>query len=192
MENLALISPKFPIAIGSLNQRRLSQRRAVSSELGVPAKFEMQSFASISSSTINSTPPSHVSYPISYIGSPMLWIGVGVGLSALFSVVATKLKRQAILHAFKTVMGPDSSQNGEFNTDAFSPGSPFPFHASSTSPPITSFQTPVVPEKSVRGDDPATKVEALPPADVKSKTEQVKDVSNESNTLHSKETPTDS
>ena len=83
-------------------------------------------------------------------------------------------QRQAILHAFKTVMGQDAVQNGEFSTAAFSPGSPFPFPAASPSASISLPQTPVAPQPAVKAD-PATEVEALLSADVENKTEQVKD-----------------
>ncbi|KAG0466165.1 hypothetical protein HPP92_017745 [Vanilla planifolia] len=59
-------------------------------------------------------------------GSPLLWIAVGVGLSAWFSVMATKLKRHAIHQAFKSLMGEEAEGNGKFNTAAFSSGSPLP------------------------------------------------------------------
>ncbi|XP_020600252.1 protein TIC 40, chloroplastic-like isoform X2 [Phalaenopsis equestris] len=67
--------------------------------------------------TYNQVAPTN---PISKIGSPLLWIAVGVGLSAWFSV------RYAINKAFKAVMGEEAEANGQFNTSAFASGSPFP------------------------------------------------------------------
>lgn len=68
-------------------------------------------------------------------------------------------------------MGPDATQSGGFNTAAFSPGSPFPFPATSPAAPLTSFQTPVASQPAVKGDDIATKMEALASADVHNRTE---------------------
>jgi len=67
-----------------------------------------------------------------YIGSPLLWIGVGVGISALFSWVANSVKRYAMQQVFKTMMGqaaPGTSQPGGM---PMPPGSGFPFPPFST------------------------------------------------------------
>ncbi|XAR57566.1 hypothetical protein NMG60_11025750 [Bertholletia excelsa] len=110
-------------------------------------KLERKTFASITSSrsqemsSVGVNPNHTVPPPPSHVGSPLFWIGVGVGLSALFSWVATNLKKYAMQQAFKTMMGQMNSQNNQFTNTAFSPGSPFPFPAASppsgpaTSPP---------------------------------------------------------
>ncbi|KAA8538710.1 hypothetical protein F0562_028309 [Nyssa sinensis] len=83
-----------------------------------------ESFASISSSTSQETsavgvnPQLSVPPPPSHVGSPLFWIGVGVGLSALFSWVATNLKKYAMQQAFRTLMGQMDSQNNQFDVAA--------------------------------------------------------------------------
>ncbi|KAF3447568.1 hypothetical protein FNV43_RR12755 [Rhamnella rubrinervis] len=139
-------------------------------------KLELHRFASISSSNSQETssvvvkPQYSVPPPPSQIGSPLFWIGVGVGLSALFSLVATRLKKYAMQQAFKTLMGQMNSQNNQFNNAAFSPGSPFPFSSASASGPTTS-PYPTTSQPSVTVDVPAMKVEAAPTTDVKDEME---------------------
>lgn len=82
--------------------------------------------------------------------------------------------------AFKTLMGQMDSQNNQFNTTAFSPGSPFPFPMPPPSGPSTSHSGPttspsgpttspstVAAQSMVTVDVPATKVETPPATDVK-------------------------
>lgn len=140
----------------------------------------MRPFASISRSSNQETssvavnPQPSYPPPPSYVGSPLFWIGVGVGLSALFSWVAANLKKYAMQQAFKTMMGQMNPQNNQFNDAAFSSGSPFPFSmppmpAPSTSPP------PVTSQSAVTVDVPATNVEAAPTTVVKDETEVKKE-----------------
>lgn len=82
--------------------------------------------ASTQTAAVGATPPP-AQLPPTYIGSPLLWIGVGVGISALFSWVANSVKRYAMQQVFKTVMGgagPGVSQPGGM---PMPPGSGFPF-----------------------------------------------------------------
>ncbi|KAF9602119.1 hypothetical protein IFM89_025164 [Coptis chinensis] len=141
-------------------------------------------FASISSSSGNGTsssvgvrpdiyvpPPSSSS---STIGSPLFWIGIGVGLSALFSWVVTNLKKYAMQQAFKTMMGQMPSENNPFSNtpfgkSAFSQGTPFPYTNPTMSPPTTSSSSPS--QSVVTVDVPATKVEAAPATEINTKTE---------------------
>lgn len=163
-------------------------------------------FASISSSTGQQTSsvgfnPQPVPPPSSQFGSPLFWVGVGVGLSALFSWVATNLKKYAMQQAFKTMMNQMNTQNNPFNNPAFSPGSPFPFPTSPASGPVNSppFPTPptsgpatspsdptssasmgatsspVASQSAITVDVPATKVEAAPVTDSKDETEMKKE-----------------
>ncbi|XP_057973951.1 protein TIC 40, chloroplastic isoform X2 [Malania oleifera] len=142
-------------------------------------KFGVGRFASISSSSSQETssvavnPLPSVPPPTSHFGSPLFWIGVGVGLSALFSFVATNLKKYAMQQAFKTMMGQMNTQNNQFNNAAFSPGSPFPFSAPLASGPASS-TSPVASEPVVTVDVPATEVEAAPAID-KDDTETIKE-----------------
>uniref|UniRef100_A0A5B7BT19 Protein TIC 40, chloroplastic n=1 Tax=Davidia involucrata TaxID=16924 RepID=A0A5B7BT19_DAVIN len=135
-----------------------------------------ESFASITSSTSQETsavgvnPQLSVPPPPSHVGSPLFWIGVGVGLSALFSWVATNLKKYAMQQAFKTLMGQMDSQNNQFSNAAFSPGSPFPFPMPPASGSSTS-ASPVASQPVVTVDVAATKVETPPAMDVKDDTE---------------------
>lgn len=81
----------------------------------------------------------------SQFGSPLFWIGVGVGVSALFSFVSSWLQKKAMQQAFKTMMGQMGSQNNQFSNAAFSSGSPFPYPPTTTSGYSTSgvpFQQP--------------------------------------------------
>ncbi|EOY03911.1 Hydroxyproline-rich glycoprotein family protein isoform 4, partial [Theobroma cacao] len=142
-------------------------------------KLGDERFASISSSSSQQTssvgvnPNPTVPPPSSQIGSPLFWIGVGVGLSALFTWVASSLKKYAMQQAFKTMMGQMNTQNNQFSNAAFPLGSPFPFPAPPSPGPVTS-PSPSS-QTAVTVDVPATKVEAAPataPAtEVKSETE---------------------
>uniref|UniRef100_A0A0E0H174 Protein TIC 40, chloroplastic n=1 Tax=Oryza nivara TaxID=4536 RepID=A0A0E0H174_ORYNI len=83
-------------------------------------------FASMSSSTnsenmstgTGSLPP--MPPPSSYIGSPVFWIGVGVALSAAFSMVSSMVKKYAMQQAFKSMMT-------QAPPNTFGSNSPFPF-----------------------------------------------------------------
>ncbi|XP_041014713.1 protein TIC 40, chloroplastic-like isoform X3 [Juglans microcarpa x Juglans regia] len=139
-------------------------------------RVEVRPFANISSSRNQETSsvgvnpqPSAPPSP-SYVGSPLFWIGVGVGLSALFSWVATYLKKYAMQQAFKTLMGQMNSQNNQFNNASFSSGSPFPFPMPST-PGFSTSPTPATSEPAVTVDVPATNVDAAPATVVKEETE---------------------
>ncbi|KAJ1382646.1 UCH-binding domain superfamily [Sesbania bispinosa] len=152
----------------------------------VQEKLTVKHFASISSSNSQETTsigvnPQLSPPPSSTIGSPLFWIGVGVGLSALFSWLTTRLKKYAMQQAFKTMMGQMNSQSNQFNSGAFSPGSPFPFPMPSASGPAapassagTQSQAPSASSASqstVTVDIPATKVEAAPSTNVKAEVE---------------------
>ncbi|ONK57691.1 uncharacterized protein A4U43_C09F3080 [Asparagus officinalis] len=144
------------------------------------SKNERENFARISSSsssemsTASATPQLPVPPPPSYIGSPLLWIGVGVGISALFSVVATKVKQYAMQQAFKAMMGQSAPQGGQFSNATFPQGSPFQFPpkppsgSSTPSPSFSSSPSPsrVSSQAAVTVDVPATEVEASSPTEV--------------------------
>ncbi|XP_022771913.1 protein TIC 40, chloroplastic-like [Durio zibethinus] len=127
-------------------------------------------FASVSSSSNQRTssvgvnPNPTVQPPSSQIGSPLFWIGVGVGLSALFTWVASSLKKYAMQQAFKTMMGQTNTQNNQFGNAAFPSGSPFPFPVPPSPRPATS-PSPSSSQPAVTVDVPATKVEEAPVTD---------------------------
>lgn len=149
-------------------------------------KVIAHNFASISSSNSQETTsvgvnPQLSPPPSSTVGSPLFWIGVGVGFSALFSVVASRLKKYAMQQAFKTMMGQMNTQNNPFESGAFSPGSPFPFPmptppgpaapANSTSTQSQASSTRTASQSTVTVDIPATKVESSPGPDINVKDE---------------------
>lgn len=76
--------------------------------------------------------------------------------------------------AFKTMMGQMNSQSNQFNSAAFSPGSPFPFPtppASPSAPQSRASTSTGVSQSSVTVDIPATKVEAAPATNVQAETQ---------------------
>ncbi|KAF8102948.1 hypothetical protein N665_0189s0002 [Sinapis alba] len=120
----------------------------------VIVKQKTKAFASIFSSnrdkqtTSVASPSAAVPPPpsSSTIGSPLFWIGCGVGLSALFSLVTSNLKKYAMQTAMKTMMNQMNTQNSQFNNPGFSTGSgsgsPFPFpFPPQTSPTSSPFQS---------------------------------------------------
>ncbi|MCD9637535.1 Protein TIC 40, chloroplastic [Datura stramonium] len=151
----------------------------------VLGKLGRDSFASTTTSggqqtsSVGVNPQFSAPSPSSQVGSPLFWIGVGVGLSALFSW------KYAMQQAFKTMMGQMNSQNSQFSNTAFSPGSPFPFPPpplsgpASSSPPPPTASTLSTPSASfapqpVTVDVSATKVEEPPAVNVKNDTEAEK------------------
>ncbi|TVU14412.1 hypothetical protein EJB05_37878 [Eragrostis curvula] len=122
-------------------------------------------FASVSSSTSNENmstgtgtlPP--VPPQSSFIGSPVFWIGIGVALSAAFSVVSSMVKRYAMEQAFKSMMT-------QAQPNTFGSNSPFPFampqQAAPTMPSSYPFSEPkkATSKQSVTVDVSATEVEA--------------------------------
>ncbi|XP_062113902.1 protein TIC 40, chloroplastic [Humulus lupulus] len=118
-------------------------------------------------------PPSPSS---SQLGSPLFWIGVGVGLSALFSWVAGNLKKYAMQQALKTMMGQMDTQNSPFSNPAFSPGpgTPFPFPSAAPPRPASS-PPPSSSQSSVTVDVAATKVEAAPATRINEEPEEKKE-----------------
>ncbi|KAL6538586.1 hypothetical protein OROGR_012574 [Orobanche gracilis] len=153
-------------------------------------------FASIASSgqqtsSVGASP--QIPVPLSsssQLGSPLFWIGVGVGFSALFSW------KYAMEQAFKTFTQQMNTQNNPFanaqnnpfgNTqnNPFAPGSPFPFPPPpQTIPTSDSFKTGAPSFQTITSspfksgaasqsvtDVPVTKVEDPPSTSVKDKVE---------------------
>ncbi|XP_065849066.1 protein TIC 40, chloroplastic [Euphorbia lathyris] len=159
--------------------------------------------ASISSSSGQQTSsvgvnPLPVPSPSSQFGSPLFWVGVGVALSAVFSWVATYLKKYAMQQAFQTMMNQMNTQNTQFSNPAFPSGSPFPFPtppasgSAGTSPfsptsgpttfpsyptssPSTTSPSAVAAKPPITVDVPAAEVEMSTVIDFKDKTETQKE-----------------
>ncbi|XP_022992989.1 protein TIC 40, chloroplastic-like isoform X2 [Cucurbita maxima] len=157
---------KYPPRILASAVNRRSNHRIVVAER----------FASVSSSTTSNesssvgVPSVSVPPPSSYVGSPLFWVGVGVGLSALFTWVASYLKKYAMQQAFKTMMSQMNSQNTPMSNSTQPFGSPFPV------PPTFATGTAVSPsvsETAASIDVTATKVEDEPVTNVKSETENM-------------------
>uniref|UniRef100_A0A7C8YGE9 Protein TIC 40, chloroplastic n=2 Tax=Magnoliopsida TaxID=3398 RepID=A0A7C8YGE9_OPUST len=115
-----------------------------------------KSSSELETTSIGVSPQPYPSPPPSQFGSPLFWIGVGVGLSALFSFVASRFQKYATQQLFKTMMGQMASQNNQFSNGAFSPGSPFPFPPPSTSGPSTSTGFPYQPPSTTGPAWPST------------------------------------
>ncbi|KAL3845629.1 hypothetical protein ACJIZ3_003032 [Penstemon smallii] len=141
-------------------------------------------FASITSSSGQETssvgvnPQFSVPPPSSQVGSPLFWIGVGVGLSALFSWAAGRVKKYAMEQALKTFTQQmnTQNQNNPFGNAAFSPGSPFPFPPPPPTNPMQDSSRTSAPaaSQSVTVDVAASKVEDPPSKSVKDNKEPEK------------------
>ncbi|KAM3367575.1 hypothetical protein ACQJBY_016262 [Aegilops geniculata] len=133
--------PAAPLSAGAGRRGARRPRLVVSAasrgSRNVSDGFNTKGFASISSSTstentstgTGTVPP--MPPPSSYIGSPVFWIGVGVALSAAFSMVSSMVKKYAMEQAFKSMMT-------QAPPNTFGANSPFPFsmppQAGSTAP----------------------------------------------------------
>ncbi|KAK8346238.1 hypothetical protein V6Z11_A07G202200 [Gossypium hirsutum] len=113
--------------------------------------------------------------PSSRIGSPLFWIGVGIGLAALFTW------KYVMQQAFKTMTGQMNTQNNQFGNTVFPLGSPFPFPA----PPSAGPDIPRSPSSQCTDtvDAPVRQVEA---ASVTDPATEVKSVKNETETAEPK------
>ncbi|BBH03299.1 hydroxyproline-rich glycoprotein family protein [Prunus dulcis] len=152
---------RFPLFRCSANLRasKNSQNSRVNARFNAPRlpvveKLDVERFASISSSS--SREHLQLVSTLKSQGSPLFWIGVGVGLSALFSW------KYAMQQAFKTLMGQMNTQDSQFNNAAFPPGSPFPFPSAPASGPFAS-PFPATSQHSTV-DVSATRVDAAPAA----------------------------
>ncbi|KAH7681465.1 Hsp70-interacting protein Hip/Transient component of progesterone receptor complexes and an Hsp70-binding protein [Dioscorea alata] len=192
METFALASPKIPFFATSPARRRPSYdvpgrgifrsggtRRTglVLASLNQGTGDETSQrifrigFASISSSTDNSTttttttsgtPQITIPQASSSVGSPLFWIGVGVGLTVLFTTVSSKLKRYAMQQVVKTMIGQTATSNGGLSNAPGFPGSQFPFPPIAPSAPRATSSTPVASQSVVTVDVPPTKVDSIP------------------------------
>ncbi|GAV76702.1 UCH37_bd domain-containing protein [Cephalotus follicularis] len=148
-------------------------------------------FANISSSTnqqnssVGATPNLVPPPPSSssQIGSPLFWIGVGVGFSALYtwvkrlafsrfqvSVFSPKNTNQYVMQqTMKTLMNQTSTQNNPFGDATFSP--PFPYSTPISSSPAPAPSSPAVSKPAVTVNIPATEVAAVSASEVKDEEE---------------------
>ncbi|CAH8317216.1 unnamed protein product [Eruca vesicaria subsp. sativa] len=150
-------NPKIILRCSKTSASVQSQAPENAVETVVVVKQRSKGFASIFSSRSDQQTTS-VAYPSaavpppssssSTIGSPLFWIGVGVGLSALFSWATSNLKKYAMQTAMKTMMNQMNTQNSQFNSPGFptgpgsGSGSPFPFpFPPQTSPTSSPFQS---------------------------------------------------
>ena len=72
-------------------------------------------------------------------------------------------------------MGPNSQQDGTFNTAAFAPGTPFPLPSASPSATTIPSPTPSAPGPSVPLDVPKANVQAIPRHDTSNNTKADKE-----------------
>ncbi|KAL1534154.1 protein TIC 40, chloroplastic-like [Salvia divinorum] len=175
-------NPAHSVSVVSLFEARKPTKTIVAE------KVARDCFASIASSgqqtsSVGANPQISVPPSSSQVGSPLFWIGVGVGLSALFTWVAGRVKKYAIEQAFKTFTQQmnTQNQNNPFGNTAFAPGSPFPFPPpppQSKSMASDSFKSGAPSFKSGSPaasqsitDIPATKVEDPLPTSVNNKVE---------------------
>ncbi|XP_042062821.1 protein TIC 40, chloroplastic-like [Salvia splendens] len=173
-------NPSHSVSVVSLFEPRKPTKTIVAE------KVQRDCFASIASSGQQTSSvgvnPQISAPPTSQVCSPLFWIGVGVGFSALFSWVAGRVKKYAMEQALKTFTQQMNTQNNPFGNTAFAPGSPFPFSPpsppQSTSPTSDSFKSGAPSFKSGAPaasqsitDIPATKVEDPPSTSVNNKVE---------------------
>ncbi|XP_054818430.1 protein TIC 40, chloroplastic [Prosopis cineraria] len=182
------ISPYSRRSVSALSRSHVHRAAAKPNLLTVQETLIVEHFASISSSNSQETSSIGVNSqysvppPSSTIGSPLFWIGVGVGLSALFSWVSTRVKNYAMQQAFKTMMSQMNSQSNQFNSPPFSPGS-YPFPVPSAAGPAAPAASPQsqtstassAPQSAVTVDIPATKVEAASATNVQDETQSKKE-----------------
>ncbi|XP_024367058.1 protein TIC 40, chloroplastic isoform X2 [Physcomitrium patens] len=106
----------------------------------------------------------------SYIGSPLLWIGVGVGLSALFSFGANAVKRYAMQQMLKSMTGsaggPGASPFGSPGANPFGAPGGNPFAGMPMPPPGAGFPFPMPPTAASPSPSPVSAAAAAPPVDV--------------------------
>ncbi|WOL00887.1 protein TIC 40, chloroplastic [Canna indica] len=145
---------------------RETLRRHVFASASSSGNSEMTTSSAVASIPVPSSSSS--------IGSPLFWVGIGVGLSVVFQVVATRLKRYAVQQAFKTMMDQAAPQGGQFNNPVFTPPFPFPPPPPTTRPqpaspsPSTRFSS----QQAVMVDVAATKVETTSPSEVGEETQK--------------------
>ncbi|KAH9626396.1 hypothetical protein KSS87_009082 [Heliosperma pusillum] len=140
--SLFVSKPRSRIVVSAFttkNSRRKGSNNYVNDD-SVKNVNGVDSFASTSTTqettSVGVNPQPYVPPP-SQFGSPLFWIGVGVGCSAIFSFGASWLKKYAMQQAFKSMMGQMGSQNNQFSNSAFPSGSPFGFPPTSASGPST-------------------------------------------------------
>ncbi|XP_074557400.1 protein TIC 40, chloroplastic-like [Curcuma longa] len=154
-----------------------SSGRASSS---IGKELNSQFFASVTSSgndqltTSSAIAPTPVPSSSPSMGSPLFWVGVGVGLAVIFQVVANRLKTYALQQAFKTMMNQAAPQGEQFTSPSFGSIPPFPIPTTIMPP-----QNPTPPppkqvsvQQPVTVDVAPTKVESTSSSEVQAPKEE--------------------
>ncbi|KNA10180.1 hypothetical protein SOVF_146780 [Spinacia oleracea] len=175
-------------AFSSPNSRRKSSNYG-KKDNGAELFASTSATAQETTTSVGVNPQPYAPPPSSQIGSPLFWIGVGVGVSALFSFVSSWMKKKAMQVAVSTMMGQMGPKDNQFSNAGFSTGLPFPFPPPPTSGPSSSgfpYQQPstfssapnraTTPSPAASGatvtvDASATETESLRPAVVKDEAE---------------------
>uniref|UniRef100_A0A1D1XZ67 Protein TIC 40, chloroplastic n=1 Tax=Anthurium amnicola TaxID=1678845 RepID=A0A1D1XZ67_9ARAE len=119
-----------------------SPSQRFSEDAGLQKAFACVSSSSNMETSSIGTPQFPVPPSTSPIGLPIFWIGVGVGLSALFSWVMTNLKNYAMKRAMNTLMEQMASGSTDRKNSGFPPSSAFPFPSAPFSSPTTTSPVP--------------------------------------------------
>ncbi|KAG0578650.1 hypothetical protein M758_4G036100 [Ceratodon purpureus] len=169
------VRPAQGVSVGSRRERRGARSVVVAARRPVQEQQEYVEAKNDTAEYVESTAEAHGSGS-SYIGSPLLWIGVGVGLSALFSFGANSVKRYAMQQMLKSMTGgaggPGASPFGGPGANPFgAPGAnPFgapganPFAGMPMPPPGAGFPFPMPPTGTP--PSPVSAAAAAPPVDV--------------------------
>ncbi|KAL0360073.1 UNVERIFIED_CONTAM: protein, chloroplastic [Sesamum radiatum] len=157
------------VSVLSLFQAPKVTKSIVSERVARDCFASIASSSSQETSSVGANPQLPVTPPPSQVGSPLFWIGIGVGLSALFSW------KYAMEQALKTFTQQMNAQNNPFGNAAFSPGSPFPFPPAAAPTSDTSRVSTPVTAQAATVDVPATNVEDPPSIPVKENVEPEKE-----------------
>ncbi|CAA7404608.1 unnamed protein product [Spirodela intermedia] len=157
----------YPGILRSAKVVKSRLERAPTMDSGLKGAFASVSSSGNAETSSIGTPQFPIPPQSTPIGSPLLWIGVGVGLSALFSW------QYAMKQAMNTLMGQMAAGNRESKNSGFSPGSPYafpsgPFPSQMATSPVrdASQPTPAI-------DIPSAKVEATTATAARSDTDKV-------------------
>lgn len=171
------VRPSQGVSFCVRRERRVSRSGSVVVAARRPAQEQQEVVGSKNDSTeyVESIAEAHGSGS-SYVGSPLLWIGVGVGLSALFSFGANSVKRYAMQQMLKSMTGgaggpganpfggPGASPFGAPGANPFGAPGANPFAGMPMPPPGAGFPFP--PPPTGASPSPVSAAAAAPPVDV--------------------------